>query len=302
MALNWEELRCLVSVIENGSLTTAAKQLGISQPTVGRRIKDLQSHFATSLVVRKQDQYETTELGATIYALAAQMRDTAWAIECNMLDDVSTFNGDVTITTTDCIAVTWLGDQLEELLATFPCVHFDICTDLNLQDLVKNEADIAIRIGSNIPSELLRRRITHVNIGLYAAESYLATHGTPTTVDELTEHIFVDSIGGLADVVQVCALKDMVAGAPTSMGSDNLLAQCNSAGAGMGIVALPYYLGSQDQRLKRLLPTQFDINLDLNLLIHPNLRDIPMYRAVYNHLFSRLSTDADLFTGSRVRH
>lgn len=297
MELNWEELRCLVAVIEEKSLTHAAGKLGISQPTVSRRIKDLQKSFGSELLQRNQDRYEATEIGMVVYQLACQMRSAAWSIECKAQAAMTELEGTVTLATTNCIAVSWLNRHLPEFTESFPLVQLKIVTGLDLLSISARKADMAIRIGNRGAEELAAKKAAVVNLGLYASTDYLQKNGIPSSLDDLRNHNIIDSLGGLEETVQVRALRDQGTHAHYAVGSDNLLMQSRAAAEGLGIIALPHHLASCQSGIEQILADEFSINRDLWLLIHRDLLEIPVFKYVFDFWHTRLIEDHAVFSG-----
>jgi|GEM_PF-1073762 len=299
MDLNWEELRCLVAVIEEKSLTNAAKKLGISQPTVSRRIKDLQNAFGSELLQRDQDEYVATEIGASVYQLACQMRSAAWSIECKAKEANTQLEGSISLATTDCIAVSWLHQHLSEFAETFPLVELKIVTSLDLLSINARQADIAIRVGTHGTEELFSQKIGKINFGLYASAGYLRAKGTPNSLKELENHTVIDSLGGLGDTIQVRTLHEHGIKTDNAIGSDNLLAQARVAAEGLGIVPLPHYLANWQPAIHRLLTKEFNVDRDLWLLSHSDLLEIPVYKFVYDFWRIRLADDYAAFSDAQ---
>jgi len=299
MDLNWEELRCLVAVVEEKNLTSAAKKLGISQPTVSRRIKDLQKSFGSELLQRNQDQYEATEIGLAVYQLARQMRTAAWSIECKAQEAKTQLEGSITLATTDCLAVSWLHRHLSEFTEIFPRVQLKVVTGLDLLSISTRQADIAIRVGTRGPEELSGQKIATINFGLYASTSYLKQHGVPQSLLELNNHTIIDSLGDLEETVQVRFLREQGIETQVAIGTDNLLAQVRAAAEGLGIVPLPHYLANWQPGIQRLLTDEFDIDRDLWLLVHRDLMEIPLHRFVFDFWRIRLANDFILHQNSQ---
>lgn len=297
MDLNWEELRCLVAVIEEKSLTQAAQKLGISQPTVSRRIKDLQKSFGSELLQRNQDSYEATEIGTVVYQLACQMRNAAWSIECKAQSAMTELEGTVTLASTNCIAVSWLNRHLPQFTESFPLVQLKIVTGLDLLSISARKADMAIRIGNRGAEELVAKDAGVVNMGLYASIDYLRNNGIPASLDDLHNHRVIDSLGGLEETVQARALRDQGTDAHYAIGSDNLLMQSRAAAEGLGIIALPHHLSSWQPGIERVLVDEFSINRDLWLLVHRDLLEIPVFKHVFDFWYARVIEDHAVFSG-----
>ena len=295
--IDWDDLKCFLALAETGQLTGAGARLGISQPTMGRRLKQLENCLGTKRAERVHDKYVLTPSGELVYELAKEMQQSVYAIERNTIDKDADVAGRITLSTTSCIASAWLVAQLKEFLDKHPRVEVELVIGLDLLSLRNRQADIALRVGTRGPEDLVGKRAGVVNFGLYASQDYLRARGRPQRPEDLARHEIIDSLGALAQVTQVGMLRELAHGARTPIGSDSILAQLRAARKGIGIVALPHYLVVASPELVRVLEQDFDIALDLWLLIHRDLTTTPRYSVCFQYLLTALQRHAQVFAG-----
>lgn len=296
MINNWEDLRCFLAVAENGSLSAAARQLKISQPTMGRRIKALEKQMNARLFSPSADGYALTTLGVKIYEVARQMEQAVLSVERHLSGAEGELAGRVSIATTECIAVAWLVDQIPVFKRRYPGIEIDIVTGIKMHNLSRRETDIALRVGQPGREKLVRRRIGEVTFGLYGSERYLTQHGQPTRLSELPDQAFVDSAGELANLAQVQLLRQAASGAAVPIRCDHLLTQLALARTGLGLIAMPKYLTGLAPELRRILPDQFETRLSIWTLTHHDLKDAAPVRAVREFIAESVRRDQSIFT------
>lgn len=295
--LDWGLYRYFLAVAHSGSLTAAARRLGVSQPTVGRQIQTLEEVMGARLFDRACSGYVLTDAGQAIVELAQVIEEQALAIERRVAGNDERLEGRVCISAAEGFATYWLAPKLPELRQRHPDIEIELLVGSAALDLMRREADIVLRIGEPRSNELVGRRIGKVHFGLFAAEPYLAAKGVPDSLDQLSEHIVIESVGAIADLAQVRRLRAVAARAPAAFLCDNLLTQFAALRAGMGLMALPLYMAQAAPALRRVLSEEFDLALDLWLLVHRDLRPVARIGVVFEFLADAICRDREHFTG-----
>ncbi len=294
---DWDDYRFFLAVSETGSLSAAARKLGVTQPTVGRRINDLEKRLGARLFDRMNQGYALTAAGRRIGDLVARIESTAFAIEQRVSGVDDRLDGRVSITTTEGIGIYWLMPRLPKLRQHCPDIDIELVVGVGALDLLRREADIALRVGNPGCAELVGRRVGDVHCGLYASEAYLARHGEPVALDDLSRHTIIESVRDIANLAQARRLREVAKGAGVGVRCNNLTAQIAAARAGLGILALPDYMVGGASGLRRILAGSFDSTLDLWLLTHRDLRRTARIRAVLDFLAAEIRDDAGRGTG-----
>lgn len=296
---DWDHLRYFLAVVETGSLSAASQVLGVSHPTVRRQIRDLESWLAAKLFNRTPDGYVLTETGARLVDLATTMKVTASAIERCASGDQSKCAGRVVIAAAEGIGTIWLPPRIAEFRRT----HCDIEIELNISrgrlDLMRLEADIALRLGNPGDENLIGRRIGTAECGLFAAQCYLEEHGTPLSVRDLQHHAIIESTGEVEGLEQVRQLREVAGNTATAMSCNNLLTQFAAMRAGVGLLAAPSYMAADACNVVRVLPDEFSVELDLWLLTHPDLTRTERVRTTIDFLTRSIRSDPNFGGGLR---
>lgn len=297
---NWSDYPILMAVAESGSLTAAGRQLKMSQPTVGRRIRALEDHFGTPLLKKEGGRLIPTAFGHSILDHIRRMHDEAAAINRSSATLEHSLAGTVRISATEGIGTTWLPHVMQAFRATHPDIMIDLGIGFKNFNLAQREADIALRwMGPGDQNSLIGRKVATVTFGMFASESYLAARGTPQSLEDLD--------GSTHDAVLATIMDDKVLwltdnnGTPThlperiSLRTNSIWAFDEAVIAGYGIAAMPLCGDyTQGRGLVRILPN-VTRQEDLYLVAHEDLRRSTRIRAVFDFLVQAFAMDASLF-------
>lgn len=281
---DWNDYRHFLAVADTGSLSGAARLLGVSQPTVGRRIEALEQSLDARLFDRLSHGYALTSAGESIRELAERMEREALGIERRISGENIGLTGRVTLATAEALGMYWLAPRMATLKAAYPDLELDLRVGMALADILRREADVALRVGQPGSEELIGRRLCQVSFGLYASADYVGMNGSPRSLAELNAHRIIESSGAAANLVQARSLREAAPAAAIALTCDNLYAQIATACTGLGVAALPNYAGSNLDGLVHLLAEAFEPKLDLWLLTHQDLRHTARVRAVMDWL------------------
>lgn len=296
---NWDDYRYFLAVAESGSLSSAARALGVTQPTVGRRIQELEKRLHARLFDRLSHGYALTAIGESIFEQVRSLDQSVFDIERRIRGQDERLSGRVVVTTTEGLTACWLAPRMADFHADYPDVDVELLIALSPLDLLRREADIALRMGSPQSDLLVGRKIGRVHFGLYAAEHYLEARGRPRKLDELGRHAIIESTGEMAGLKQAEVLRSHASGAVRSTASNNVFTQMALLRAGAGIVPMPCYMAAGQRGIERVLAGEFDVSLDLWLLTVRDLRQTKRVRAMMDFLAGAIRRDAKIFTGDR---
>jgi DNA-binding transcriptional LysR family regulator len=289
----WELYRSFLGVLEEGSLSGAARAMGLAQPTVGRHIDALESALGCTLFTRSQQGFRPTEAALALRPYAHSLRSTAAALLRVAASQGAGVRGTVRITASEVISVEVLPPVLAELRRRHPALVIELHPSNSLSDLLQHDADIAVRMVRPTQEALVARRVGTIEVGLFARRSYLAQHGTPTTWDELAGHAL---IGFDRETAFIRSLRQKAGGYQRrafALRSDSDLAQLAALRAGFGIGACQVPLARADRRLVRVLPDAFRFELDTWIAMHEDLRDSARCKAVFDALVAGLQAHID---------
>jgi DNA-binding transcriptional LysR family regulator len=284
-------------VAKTGSLSAAARMLGATQPTVGRRIAAVETALGARLFERTQTGYQITEAGRGVFDAAQAIENNAWIITNRVAGEDHRPEGKVRLATSEGLGNCWVPDRLPRFRERYPGIQLEIAIATDFLDLLRRQADIALRIGRPGSDELVGRRLGEVAFGLYASTQYLAARGVPHCFDELADHAIIDTSGSLAEVAQARQLRACLKQMQVRLLTNCLITQLAAVRAGIGVAALPNYVTSGDTELSRILAQDFDVRLDLWLLTHRELKFSARIRAVWDFLIEQATGDEPLISG-----
>jgi DNA-binding transcriptional LysR family regulator len=296
--IDWDDYRYFLAVAEAGSLSAAARRLGVTQPTMGRRIKELEARLQARLFERLNQGYVLTTAGERIRELAEAMEQRAMAIETRVGGEDAELSGRVRVSTAEGLGIFWLGPKLPALRQRYPGIDPELIIGMTLVDMLRREADLVLRVGNPGSEELVGRRVAVASCGLFAAESYLRSRPAPKTLDDLRQHTIIESERGIAELAQTRLLREMSQGATIGLRCNNIMTQIAAARAGLGLLALPGYMTAGAPELRRLLPDAFNLKIDIWLLTHRDLRNTARVRAIRDFLAEEIRKDQEWFKGT----
>lgn len=287
-SIGWELYRTFLGVLKEGSLSGAARALGITQPTVGRHVAALEQALGVLLFTRSQQGLLPTDAALELRGYAQAMAATAAALEraASSQDDGrrAGVRGVVRVTASEVIGVEVLPPIITALRERHPELVVELALTSRVQDLLHREADIAVRMTRPVQEQLVARRIGHVELGLHAHPGYLAARGTPRSMAALAGHALVGFDEVTSYIRRASKALGPVSRDDFSIRSDSDLAQLAliRAGAGIGICQVP--LGRRAPALVRLLPRPFSLKLDTWITMHKDLRASPRCRVTFDAL------------------
>ncbi|MEM9845882.1 MAG: LysR family transcriptional regulator, partial [Pseudomonadota bacterium] len=189
--LDWNHLRAFLATAESGSLSAAARRLGLTQPTLGRQVTALEEHLGLTLFERKGRTLVLTDAAKDLLDEARQMGVAAARL--NRLADgrVNTLEGMIRITASDMMSAYILPDFLLKLRNAAPQLRVDIVAANDIRDILSREADIAIRHVRPDQPDLIARSLGEMSAHLYASQGYVRARGLPATLEDLNTHDFI---------------------------------------------------------------------------------------------------------------
>ena len=289
---DWETFRSFLAVLTEGSLSAAARKLALTQPTIGRHIDQLEAALSVSLFTRSQSGLIPTPAARELLPHAQAMASAAEALVRASSGAAAEERGTVRLTASVVIG----GEVLPPILAAFREKHPGIAIELVLsditQDLLRRDADIAVRMVRPKQGTLVARKIGRVALGLFAHRRYLERHGTPRSPADLAQHALMgfDKETGVAQALRRLGLKldrEMF-----KLRSDADLALLAALRAGYGLGVCQIGIARRDPNLVQVLHGAFKFELDMWLVMHKDLRNTRRVRLLFDHLADELGTYA----------
>ncbi len=295
---DWSDIRLFLAIVEHGSLLAASEHLSLSQPTLGRRLAAMEKRMGVPLFVRTGRRMQLTDTGRAILENARRMEREMLAIGRAVDVQSSGLAGEVVITATEGTGTEWLPPELVEFRRRYPDITLNVRVDNRSMDLLRREADIALRLGEPKEPELIARKLVTVGFGLYAAPSYLE-HAPPLeSLDDLAHHdlIALETAGSPAHLVPGNETLALPAGRYVFT-TNSPAAQIAATRAGYGVAVLSHRWVAMRGGLVPLLPERNLQETTMWLVTHEELRYSARIRAVSDFLTERVLANKARFEG-----
>ena len=274
---DWENLRHFVVLAREGTLSAAARLLGVDHATVARRVAALEAETGLKLVDRRARSYQLTDHGRRIAATALPMEEAAFAVGRAVQAVKPGLRGEVSISSPPSLANALIAPRLVQLCRQHPGIRIKLIGEKRAASLNRREADVALRLSRPSENGLIARKIGSFGFGLYGASSYLKV--TPRHA-----FAFIAYDDRMDDAPQQKWLQTVTAGSEIVLRTNDLENQAAAARTGLGVAVLPDFLGEPDPRLERHDIAPAPPNRDVWLLVHRDLRQAPLVRAVMEFL------------------
>jgi DNA-binding transcriptional LysR family regulator len=292
--MDWDDYRYFLAIARAGSLTAASRALGVSQPTVSRRLETMEARLKVRLFDRTQRGYEMTAAAMDIYETVGRVGENLNDIERKVFGKDLRLTGTLRVTTTDILLNGYLAPHFWHFLDRHPGIEFGvICTDTQL-NLSRRDADVAIRFTGQPPETLVGRRLAKAAFGIYAGKGE-----TGNSWDNLNMEAWA-WIGWHDEFYNRLLITSTFPEARITHRVDSTTAMQSMARHGLGIAILPCYTADRDPGLRRILPKLLSEGMpDLWILHHPDVRGVSRVSLFAEFIADVITADLDLFEGRR---
>jgi DNA-binding transcriptional LysR family regulator len=284
----WELYRSFLAVVHEQSLSGAARALGLTQPTVGRHVSALEQSLGVSMFTRSQAGLQPTEGALALVPYAESMASAAQALQRAASGEAGEDRGAVRVTASEMIGTEVLPQCFAEFRQAHPRIIVELVVSNRSDDLLRRDADIAVRMVRPTQSALLARKIGTLQLGMFAHPRYVKAHGTPKTIAELPAHPLI----GFDRTPSVRRLDKL--GMPVNrelfaFRCDSDVAQYAALRAGFGLGVCQLALAKRD-KLVPVLTGVIGFELPVWVVMHKDLKSSRRMRLMYDHLASHLGT------------
>jgi DNA-binding transcriptional LysR family regulator len=290
--MNWDDLNVFLALARAGKLTTVARQLEVSHPTVARRIKALEESIGARLFDRLPDRYVLTEAGEGLMADAEAMERAADSIHRRSAGLTDPAHGTVRLSANEAMTG-FLANHLPRLRHNLQCVEFELTASHMLANLSRREADLLIREQVPDLGSLVTRRLGRVAYAIYGHADLAASAAR----DKLRRMPWVGFDDDHSYMPGQSWVLELLEGARPAMRVNNWLVLHDAVRAGAGLAVLPCYLGDVDTSLRRIGPVLKDVWADQWLLVHRDLRELARVRRVMDALVALFQEQKQLLEG-----
>jgi len=287
---DWDLYRTFLAVAREGSLSGAARALGLTQPTVARHIDALERLIGADLFLRTQRGLTLTDIGQEIRPHAETLALVASTLLRTASGRPGDARGSVRISASEVVGVEHLPPILTALRRRHPGLVVELVLSNVVDDLLRREADIALRMVEPVQDALVARRLPPVKLGLYAHRDYLNARGTPRSTGELGDH---DIVGFDRETPALRALMGRLDGLPRArfaFRADSDLAQLAAIRAGYGIGLCQVSIARRTPSLVRVLEADIAPELGLWVVMHEDLTTSVRCRVTFDALVAGLQS------------
>ena len=284
--MSWDLYRSFLEVLRTGSLSAASRSLGLTQPTVGRHIATLEKTLhGKPLFTRSRTGLQPTETARELRPHAEQMAAAAGALLRAASGAAEEMQGAVRITASEIIGAEVLPQMLTEFRARQPGVVVEVSLSNQSADLLRRDADIAVRMVRPSQKALVARRVGKTVLGLHASRVYLETRGVPRSLAELQQEHALIGFDRQPSVSRGLKLPAPLSRELFAYRCDSDLGQLAAIRAGFGIGVCQYGVAaSSSPPLVSVLPQEFRFELDIWIVMHEALRKTARTRLMFDHL------------------
>jgi DNA-binding transcriptional LysR family regulator len=298
---DWGDLRFFLTTARTGSTLAAARELGVNQTTVARRIAALEEALGVRLFDRNQDGYRVSEAGNEILAQAERVRIEADTVANLVGQRKRSLSGVIRVTTPEALANFALTPWLAEFMELYPDIRVEVIAADQRLDLARGAADIALRAG-RLPTEdgIVVRKLANAPWGLYCSKAYATKHGAPKTIEEVNGHMVVGADGWLASLDPYVYVAQHAPRAKVRSVCTTVVNVAYAIKSGHGVGALPCLLAFAES--DNIECFRFEHLPYLYYLATPEtLKDVPRIRAFSDFIVSRSAAIKHVLEGRHKR-
>lgn len=284
---NWDDLRFILAVAEDGTLSGAAKRLGVNHATVLRRVAQFEEGAGIDLFEKTPRGYSVRKENSAIIDAARLVEGSVQAVERLLAGRKMPLAGQVRITAPDSLSQSVLTPVLAKMALDLPEIFASLTSSNANFDLSRIEAEVIVRPAPELPSELVADSPARMGFGLFRARnvdvrdcwlSLSGLLGRSPAARWIAENIPAEKLGGGAE--NFATIREMTA-------------------TGLGLGAMPNYIGESDARLERIWGVLPELSVPIWVACHADLADVPRIKAVRNYLSDALAKQAQALLGSK---
>ncbi|WP_245943869.1 LysR family transcriptional regulator [Acuticoccus kandeliae] len=287
--MDWNHIRAFHATATAGSLSAAARTLGLTQPTLSRQIQAFEAELGLTLFERIGRKLVLTDTGAALLAHVNPMREAADAIALAASGEAQTIGGRVTLSATDALSAYILPEIVAQIRAEAPNITVAILASNALSDLHRREADIALRHVPPDRAGLTGRHILDTEAGFYASRDWVRRHGHPKTPADLASAGLIGFEDPVSFATHLQSTGIPMEPANFRLLSDSSITVWEMARRGMGVAAMLTPIAERTDGMVRLVPEMDPIRVPLWLITHQALAPSPRIRLVQQILAEELS-------------
>ncbi len=287
--MNWDDMRIFLSVARMGSVSGAARNLDVQHSTVSRRLQQLERSLGVRLLDKKRSGYELTPAGEILRDAALQMEREVLGVDGTLLGQDANLTGSLRVTTVANIASSFLTPLLSHFSDQYPGINLQLTVSNADVSLPEREADVAIRVTNSPPETLIGKKIGKLVSTVYGSRTYLdhmrKKNETPKWIG-----------------VSCCSYhkhwtSKLSGGEASNFCVDEPIITQEAVRQGLGLAVLPCHMGDRDSELVRYMDPLPEMDLDLWVLYHTDLKRTERVRVFRDFVATEFGNIADLLEG-----
>jgi len=292
--MDWDDYRYFLAIAHAGSLTSAGRALGVSQPTVSRRLETMEARLKVRLFDKTQRGYEMTPAAMDIFETVERVGEELSDIERKVFGKDLRLTGSLRVTCTEVLLEDYLAPHIWRFLDRHPGIEVDVICTRALLNLTRRDADLAIRFTARPPDTLVGRRLAKTAFGVYAG------NGKAGKSWDRSNLAAWDWIGSADDFYNRMLITSTFPKARIKHRVDSTAGMQSMARHGLGVAVLPCYTADPDPGLCRVVPELLTEGTpDLWILHHPDVRSVSRVSLFAEFIADVITADIDLFEGRR---
>jgi DNA-binding transcriptional LysR family regulator len=285
---SWDLYRTFLDVVRSRSLTAAARRLGLTQPTAGRHIAALEQAVGVALFIRSQHGLLPTQAALELIPHAEAMAAAEAALRRAVSGEAADQRGVVRLTASEVVACEVLPPILARFCTAHPSIELELSVSNRVQDLLRRDADIAVRTGRPTQTALIARKLGSAPIGLFAHKAYLDAHSAPKRIEDLSQHRLIGFDRDDSSFRAIGRGGPRVARDMFSFRTDSDPAQLAAVRAGVGIGGLQVSIAARD-KLVPVLVNLVRFQIEFWLAMHEDLKATKRVRLLFDFLGRELT-------------
>lgn len=291
--LNWNDFEYVLAVCQTGSLSGAARKLDVNHSTVFRRINAIEEMLGVRLFERLSNGYAMTEAGEAVFETGERVENEILGLSSLLVGKDLRLSGILRVTAPDALAVKILMPLIAEFSRDYPGIEIALSVSSDYVNLSQREADVAVRATPSPPETLVGRRICSMATSIYGSTTYL--RDKPDCINDDSVWLMPDE-----DLPHLPVTKWKNKHYPNNritLRSNSFLSLFEATKQSQGISPLPCFLADKEKDLQRCIAPPNELNSEVWVLSHPNLRKTARVRAFTDFLVTALEKESDLLEG-----
>ena len=291
VSFDWNQARAFLATVEEGSLSAAARALGLTQPTLGRQVAALEEELGVLLFERVGRTLVLTPSGLELLDHVRAMCEAANQVSLTASGQSQKIEGEVRITASDIMSAIVLPPALKRLREIAPLVQINVVAANDIRDLQLREADIAIRHVRPEQPDLIARLVGNVTASFYASKSYIEQHGRPVSFDDMSDHVFIGFGDNHLMIERLNPIGLSLTPENFRLGSESGVVAWEMARHGLGIAVMSDGVAARTPNMERLLPDMEPFEFPTWLTTHRELHTSRRIRLVFDLLAEFLTEE-----------